>query len=66
MKEAADGLMEIYLNSISEAKETFDVKQAMQIGGEGTDIVLKYIYKYKDEFKLIFCCSVGTEYEKLF
>ena len=41
MKEAADGLMEIYLNSISEAKETFDVKQAMQIGGEGTDIVLK-------------------------
>lgn len=52
VKEAADGLMEIYLNSISEAKETFDVKQAMQIGGEGTDIVLKYIYKYKDEFKL--------------
>lgn len=66
VKEAADGLMEIYLNSISEAKETFDVKQAMQIGGEGTDIVLKYIYKYKDGFKLIFCCSVGTEYENYF
>ena len=66
VKEAADGLMEIYLKSVNEAKETVDVEQAMQIGGDGTDIVLKYIYRYKDEFKLIFCCSAGTEYESFF
>ena len=66
VKEAADGLMEIYLKSVNEARKTLDVEQAMQIGGEGTDIVLKHIYKYKDEFKLIFCCSVGTEYEDYF
>ena len=66
VKEVADGLMEIYLKSVNEAKETVDVEQAMQIGGDGTDIVLKYIYRYKDEFKLIFCCSAGTEYESFF
>ena len=65
VKEAADGLMEIYLKSVNEARKTLDVEQAMQIGGEGTDIVLKHIYKYKDEFKLILCSSDGTKYENI-
>ena len=37
-----------------------------QLGDEGTDLVLEYIYRHQEEFKLIFCCSAGTEYETYF
>ena len=32
-------------------------------GEEGTDFVLDYIYQHFIEFKLIFCCSTGSQYE---
>ena len=32
-------------------------------GEEGTDFVLDYIYQHFTEFKLIFCCSTGSQYE---
>ena len=66
VQEAADGLMDIYLQSIGKAAEYQDVEQAIEEGDEGTDIVLKYIYRYKKEFQLIFCHSAGTEYEAYF
>lgn len=66
VKEAADGLMEIYLQSIGKAAESQAVEQAIEEGDEGTDMVLKYIYQYKKEFQLIFCRSDGTEYEAYF
>ena len=39
---------------------------AEDAGDEGTDLVLEYIYRHQEEFKLIFCCSAGTEYETYF
>lgn len=66
VKEAADGLMEIYLDSIEKAGASLDVDHAIEEGSEGTDIVLKYIYRNKNKFKLIFCMSAGTEYETYF
>ena len=52
VKETADGLMNIYLESIQKA-----------IYSPGTDFVLDYIYQHFIEFKLIFCCSTGSQYE---
>lgn len=66
VKDAADGLMEIYLSSIGKAMDSLDVEHAIREGDEGTDVVLKYIYQYKLEFQLIFCHSAGTEYETYF
>lgn len=66
VKDAADGLMDIYLNSIGKAAESSDVEHAIEEGDEGTDIVLKYIYQNLDEFRLIFCHSAGTDYETYF
>ena len=64
--EAADGLMEMYMQSIQKAAECPDMNQVMQEGNEGTDQVLAYIYRYKEEFQLLFCHSEGTEYEDYF
>ena len=66
VKEVADGLMEIYLNSIQKAKYSANMDGAMQEGSQGTDLVLDYIYEHKEECKLIFCCSAGTSYEDYF
>lgn len=35
-------------------------------GTGGTDDVLVYIYENFNAFRLIFCCSAGTEYETYF
>ena len=43
-----------------------DISRAEDAGDEGTDLVLEYIYGHLVEFKLIFCCSAGTEYETYF
>lgn len=40
--------------------------KAESYGEQGTDLVLKYIYANFDVFRLIFCCSAGTEYENYF
>ena len=61
--DAADGLMNIYLESIQKAKESTNLDQACLEGGQGTNFVLDYVYQHLQEFKLIFCCSAGTEYE---
>lgn len=63
VKDAADGLMTVYLDSIQKAKESTNLIEASQEGGEGTNIVLDYVYQHFVEFKLIFCCSIGTGYE---
>lgn len=66
VKPAADGLMRIYLESISGAEKCENASAAANLGGEGTELVLKYIYDNFDVFRLIFCYSSGTEYEHYF
>ena len=66
VQEAADGLMEMYTQSIQKATECPDMNQVIQEGNEGTNQVLAYIYRYKEEFQLLFCHSDGTEYEDYF
>lgn len=66
VKPAADGLMQMYLGSISGASECKNAKDATNMGDEGTELVLKYIYDNFDSFYLIFCNSAGTEYEHYF
>lgn len=66
VKPAADGLMQIYLDSISGAEQCVSAKAATAMGNEGTELVLKYIYDNFDAFRLIFCYSAGTEYENYF
>ena len=58
-----NGLMEIYLDSIQKATYSPDLNQANHEGEEGTDFVLDYIYQHFTDFKLIFCCSTGSQYE---
>lgn len=66
VKEAADGMMDIYLDCIHNAEKALSVERAIQEGSDGTDVVLKYIYEHKKAFQLIFCYSAGTEYENYF
>lgn len=66
VKPAADSLMRLYLDSITLAEKCGNAKTAVNIGGDGTELVLKYIYDNFDVFRLIFCCSEGTEYEHYF
>lgn len=66
VKPAADGLMKLYLDSISEASVCGNPETAADMGSEGTENVLKYIYDNFDAFRLIFCNSAGTEYERYF
>lgn len=66
VSEAADGLMELYLNSIGRADECEDIAAVSDAGDEGTNQVLEYVYQYLDEFYLIFCHSQGTRYETYF
>ena len=44
VKEAADGMMDIYLDCIQNAEKALSVERAIQEGADGTDVVLKYIY----------------------
>ena len=66
VQEAADGLMEMYMQSIQKATGSPDMDHAIKEGNEGTDQVLAYIYRYKEEFQLLFCHSAGTECEDYF
>ena len=66
VKPAADGLMKIYVDSISGAADCKNAAAATGMGDEGTELVLRYIYDNLDAFKLIFCHSAGTEYEHYF
>ena len=53
----------LFLESIQKAKESTNLDHACLEGGQGTNFVLDYVYQHLQEFKLIFCCSAGTEYE---
>lgn len=66
VKPVADSLMQIYLESIEEASNFVSAKAVADIGYNGTELVLKYIYDNFDICNLIFCQSVGTEYEHYF
>lgn len=66
VKPAADGLMKMYLECIEEATRCESAAKATDMGNDGTELVLKYIYDNFDVFKLIFCNSAGTEYEGYF
>ncbi len=61
--KCAQGLMDIYLDCIKKASLSDDLSLANQEGGQGTNLVLEYVYQHLTEFKLIFCCSSGTKYE---
>lgn len=63
VKETEDGLMNIYLESIQKATYSLNLNQINYEGEEGTNFVLDYIYQHFTEFKLIFCCSTGSQYE---
>lgn len=52
VKPAADGLMELYLESITAARESGDPAEATSQGNEGTELVLKYIYENFDVLSL--------------
>lgn len=62
VKESADGLMEVYLGSINALDGCDDYSGMSEVGRKGTDDVLDYVYRHLTAFKLIFCCSAGTEY----
>ena len=66
VQEAADGLMDIYLKSMSKARERIDIQDAIHEGVDGTDLVLKYIFENKDSFKLLFGACEGTKYENYY
>ena len=66
VKQLQTDFMELYLESITAARESGDPAEATSQGNEGTELVLKYIYENFDVFKLIFCHSAGTEYERYF
>lgn len=61
VKPAADGLMQIYMDSVQAASDVSEVTDAIACGNRGTDDVLVYIYENFNAFRLIFCCSAGTE-----
>ena len=76
VQEAADGLMEMYMQSIQKATECPDMDHAIEEGNEGTDQVLAYIYGYynifakqyanenatADEFFIHVFCRTGWQY----
>lgn len=66
VSNSANTLMDIYLKCIDMARDVINSSKAINIGNDGTNNVLKYIYDHFDDFKLIFCCSNGTRYEKYF
>lgn len=66
VKDAADGLMELYLSAISKAADGESVNEAMEAGEDGTQEVIDYIYDHIEAFRLIFCHSAGTAYADYF
>lgn len=51
---------------VKPAADVSEVTDAIACGNRGTDDVLVYIYENFNAFRLIFCCSAGTEYETYF
>lgn len=66
VEKCANELMDIYLNATNTARNAISTLDVINIGDEGTNFVIEYVYKHFKEFKLIFCCSAGTKYENYF
>lgn len=66
VENAANGLMDIYMESIKRAATSDMAEDAIHEGDDGTDKVLSYIFEYREIFRLIFCYSAGTDYENFF
>lgn len=66
VEDHAKKLMDIYLAATNNARNALSTSEAISIGDEETNVVIEYIYKHFDVFKLIFCCSAGTKYENYF
>ena len=64
VEESAKGLIDLYLKYIGQPFDDFDFSMIEEAGDQGTYAVLEYIYQHFTEFKLIFCCSAGTKYER--
>lgn len=62
VKEAADGLMEIYMAAVNSVDGCGDFPGMEDVGRKGTNEVLAYIYQHFTSFKLVFCHSAGTAY----
>ncbi len=64
--EFAENLLELYKRAHEEVEEQYDFESAdiTENMGKGTKIILEYLYSDFELSKLLFCCSVGTKYEK--
>ncbi len=61
----AEQLLQLYTKVHDEAAEEYDFESAQspENVGSGTWAVLEYLYSDFELAKLLFCCSVGTQYE---
>jgi len=73
-KELFDALVQgpakVFLDQFNEAQNVFanlppdeQLAQMCKISGDCMDWMVGYIYEHFEPFKLILCCSEGTEYE---
>ncbi len=64
--EFADNLLKLYKKVHKEAEEQYDFESAdiTENMGQGTKIVLEYLYSNFELSKLLFCASANTKYEK--
>lgn len=60
----------VFMNRYTQAQQSFiqlapedQINQMGEISGDCMDWMVSYIYENFDIFKLILCCSQGTEYE---
>ncbi len=64
--EFAENLLELYKRTHEQVEAQYDFETAgvAESMGNGTNIILNYLYSDFTLSKLLFCCSVGTKYEK--
>ncbi len=62
----ANNLLELYKKAHDEVEGEYDFDSAdiTENMGKGTNFILDYLYSDFELSKLLFCCSVGTKYEK--
>lgn len=63
VKDAADGLLNIYQQAISGVKKDENTKELLDQSRNGTLQILDYIYEHFDAMTLLFCQSKGSKYE---
>ncbi len=64
--EFADNLLKLYKRAHEEVEGQYDFDSAdiTENMGKGTNLILEYLYSDFELSKLLFCCAVGTKYEK--